>query len=204
MSKQFIISELAPTRVDQAFPLVQAAHRTLTPQCWRDVAARFLTEQFGMDASAELAEQSIGGQGIAGGLDLDRPPASGIYGCATETGSLRGLLCYRAGRADHGVGQGPDQGRGPSGRCLNIPILVAVGLFDTVATVEALREAAERLALRLRCGSLSIELGGCRLSSLAPAIEAVDHFTAQGYCLEGRKLIRLLTSDQTFPHFARA
>lgn len=195
MSKQFIISALAPRRVDQAFPLVQAAHGVMTPECWRDLAGKFLAEEFGLDGAEELADREIGGEGIAGGLDLSRPPGNGIYVCATEHGSLRGLFCYRVGKTGS---------QGPLGRRLSVPIFVAIGLFDTIATAEALREAMEKLALNLRCGSVSIDLAGCRLSSLAPAIDAWEYFSKQGYEAENRTLIRSLTSEQSFPHFARA
>lgn len=67
MPKSFIVAPLDPARVDQAYPLIQAAHREMTPARWRTMAGDFLRE------------------GAA---------PRGIVACTMSDGHFRGLFCY--------------------------------------------------------------------------------------------------------------
>lgn len=131
MPDSFLTKPLDPRRIDQAFPVVQAAFPDVDVDRWRAYA----TEMIG----APLPR----GSNV---IQLPTPRQSGIIVAKLGHGYIHGLFSYTVV---------PNLWHS---RALQVDLMVALDLFDPVAAAECLLVEMERLARVLRCDAIHLAL----------------------------------------------
>ncbi|PWC35945.1 hypothetical protein [Azospirillum sp. TSO35-2] len=108
----------------------------------------------------------------ATGSDDVRRALQGIMVCQSGTGYIRGLFTYRVGGCE-------PAGGGAASRTLCVDNVIALGLFDTPATMAALLDTIDLLARDLACAEVRIDV--TEHPAEHRARDVVDAFARHGY-----------------------